>query len=44
MGLYCQTMKTSAPTIRLDRALDRELSMLAKRLGVATSSNGFPQC
>jgi predicted transcriptional regulator len=37
-------MKTSALTIRLDRALDRQLAMLAKRLGVATSRGEFPQC
>jgi predicted transcriptional regulator len=37
-------MKTSALTIRLDRALDRQLAMLAERLGVATSRKGFPRC
>jgi hypothetical protein len=37
-------MKTSALTIRPDRALDRQLAMLANRLGIATCSKGFPEC
>jgi hypothetical protein len=41
---HSHTMKTSALTIRLDRALDRQLAMLAKRLGIATCSKGFPEC
>lgn len=40
---HYHTMKTSALTIRLDRAPDRQLAMLGERLGVATSSKGFPQ-
>jgi hypothetical protein len=37
-------MKIFALTLRLDRALDRQWAMLAKRLGVATSAKGFPPC
>jgi hypothetical protein len=37
-------MKTSPPPIRLHRALNGQSAMLAKRLGVATASNRFPQC
>jgi hypothetical protein len=39
---HCQVMKTSALTIRPDRALDRQLAMRAKRFGVSTSSKAFP--
>jgi hypothetical protein len=41
---HYKAMKTTALTIRLDHALVRQLAMLAKRLGVATSSKGFPRC